>query len=233
MYLIFMNFKWKFINTRYINLYNLSHLLFFVVIQIQMNIMKTQFLKTTLFLVIFTFFNCSNNDDPIEQDQLPPISQTGANTFGCIINGETLIPKDSNGVPNAKGLEAYYKDNKTFIVDANNYNDSNSNGKLYLYIYNLNSEGSYSLNQSEGLSSFYFEPNYSHLWCRVYDKITGNKKYISTTNSGAVQITKFDEINNIVSGVFNNLTLVNIDDSSDTIQIINGRFDINIRTVNN
>jgi|TARA_B110000240_G_scaffold192433_1_gene236590 hypothetical protein len=195
--------------------------------------MKAKNLQIILLLAVFTFFNCSNNDDPIEQDQLPPITQTGANTFGCVINSETLIPKDSNGVPNAKGLEAYYKDNETFIVDANNYNDSNSNGKLYLYIYNLNSEGSYSLDQSEGLSSFHFKPNYSHLWCRVYDKITGNKKYISTTNSGTVQITKFDEINNIVSGVFNNLTLVNIDDSNDTIQIINGRFDINLNTVNN
>ncbi len=192
--------------------------------------MKLKILKTILLLVL-TFFNCSNNDDP--QDQLPPITETGANTFGCIINGEVLIPKNSNGIPNARGLEAYYKDNKTFILDANNYSDSNSNGKLYIYIYNLNSEGNFPLGLSEGLSSFYFEPNYSHLWCRVYDQTTGNKKYISTTDSGSVQITRFDEVNNIVSGIFENLTLVNIDNSNDKIQITNGRFDINLNTVNN
>ena len=189
--------------------------------------MKQLFFKTAFLLFAIIFYNCENNDP---QDQLPPITQTGANTFGCIINGEVLIPKNSNGVPNAKGLEAYYKDNKTFILDANNY--SNSNGRLYIYIYDLNSEGNTSLELSEGLSSFHFEPNYSHLWCRVYDQTEGNNIYISTTDSGAIEITRFDVINNIISGVFDNLTLVNINDSNDIIEIKEGRFDINLLTVN-
>ncbi|TYP96485.1 hypothetical protein C7447_10751 [Tenacibaculum adriaticum] len=116
--------------------------------------MKTPTLKTVLLLAAITFFNCSNNDDPIVQDQLPHITQTGANTFGCIINGEVLIPKNSNGVPNAKGLEVYHKSNNNLIIDVNNYSNTNSNGSIYIYIYDLTSAGNFTLGLSEGLRIF-------------------------------------------------------------------------------
>ena len=56
--------------------------------------MKTTFLKTTLLLFVITFFNCENNDS---DEQLPPITQKGANTFGAIVDGKVFIPKDKTG----------------------------------------------------------------------------------------------------------------------------------------
>ncbi len=51
--------------------------------------------------------------------------------------------------------------------------------------------------------------------------------------TGNINITRFDLGNNIISGNFNNLTVMNKDNSSDTIQITNGSFDFNLNTVNN
>jgi hypothetical protein len=70
--------------------------------------MKAILLKTTLLLFAITFFNCENNDP---QDQLPPITQTGANTFGAIVDGRVFVPADSpSGIPgtnNFKGLQSF------------------------------------------------------------------------------------------------------------------------------
>ena len=97
--------------------------------------MKQFFLKTTLLLIFITFFNCSNNDDSIEQNQLPPITQTGANTFGCVINGEVLIPKDSRGslggVSPKKGITVAYLQNNNFTIDAGNFRDENGD-RIYI-----------------------------------------------------------------------------------------------------
>jgi hypothetical protein len=54
--------------------------------------MKQFFLKTILFLFTIAFYNCENNDP---QEQLPPITQTGANTFGAIVDGRAFTPADS------------------------------------------------------------------------------------------------------------------------------------------
>jgi hypothetical protein len=42
--------------------------------------------------------NSNSNNSPV--DQLPPATQTGANTFGCLINGQAFTP----GVVLGQGL---------------------------------------------------------------------------------------------------------------------------------
>ncbi|TXD67477.1 hypothetical protein [Polaribacter glomeratus] len=95
--------------------------------------MKTTFLKTTLLLFVITFFNCENNDP---QDQLPPITQTGANTFGAIVNGKVFIPKDKTGYSppgggTPRGLEIR-GNSRTFVIEANNYKNIYIYHKIYL-----------------------------------------------------------------------------------------------------
>ena len=99
--------------------------------------MKTKILKTILLFAVFAFFNCSSNNDT-PQDQLPAITQTGANTFGCVINGEVLIPKDGSGslggVSPRKGIIAELNSDSNFIIDAGNFRDNNGD-RIYIYIY--------------------------------------------------------------------------------------------------
>ena len=49
--------------------------------------------KTLLLIVIGLTLSCCNNDDDNGGDTLPPETQTGANTVGCLVNGEVFLPK--------------------------------------------------------------------------------------------------------------------------------------------
>ena len=51
-------------------------------------------------LIVLCAASCKK--DKQNQDQLPPATQTGANTFACLINGKVFIPKgyDGTGKPN-------------------------------------------------------------------------------------------------------------------------------------
>jgi len=101
--------------------------------------MKKLFLKTVLFLFALTLYNCENNDP---QEQLPPITQTGANTFGAIVDGRVFIPKESftftpGGNRNKLEMKIganFIKNNgdDKWIIRATNSKDS---PQTYIYIY--------------------------------------------------------------------------------------------------
>ena len=123
--------------------------------------MKAPTLKTVLLLAAITFFNYSNNDDSL--NELPSITQTGANTFVCIINGEVLVSRDglpSLGEPSSaarRGINANYYQNNNFIIYAGNFR-----GETKPNIYNLTSTETYSFGLSNGGNASTFEPNYPH-----------------------------------------------------------------------
>ena len=51
------------------------------------------------FIVLLATGCSRNNDKPVaEIDKLPPATQKGANTIGCLINGQALLPKEA-GIP--------------------------------------------------------------------------------------------------------------------------------------
>ncbi len=68
-------------------------------------------LKTTtivssflLFLLAFTAIQCKKNKSGIEG--LPPETQIGKNTFGCLVNGQILEPRGGGIAPN---YDCYYQ----------------------------------------------------------------------------------------------------------------------------
>ena len=184
--------------------------------------MKTKLFTTLFFVAALFCIGCSDNENL--QDQLPPITQTGANTFGCVINGEVLIPKDGIGVPLLRGLEVGIEPNNNFYISSTNLMDTNG---LYIYIYinNLTSSGIYNIELSEGLSINHFTPNYPHVFCSGNNN-SQRSVYHSNTNSGTITITRFDPTNHIVSGTFE-LTAFNKNNPNETIEITEGRFDVN------
>lgn len=62
--------------------------------------------------------------------------------------------------------------------------------------------------------------------------IINNKKFLSSKNSGEITFTKANFNSKIYSGVFN-LTLKNQDNPNETLEIKDGRFDINLITIDN
>ena len=194
------------------------------------------------FLILLTTFSlicCNKDEDKTPIEQLPPATTTGANTAGCIINGKIIIPK--NGTPDfigtpyglrlSVGINFWPNKNDYWQLEIANKNDSNTGG-IILWVKNMfTGNGDYIVGQSNGeLNSD--GPNNNQIIVGI--KVNGvNKTYWSSTNSGIIKITRSDLATgiSIYSGTFS-CTLYNKDNPSETIQVTDGRFDINVATLN-
>ncbi|TDP60358.1 DUF6252 family protein [Flavobacterium dankookense] len=162
-----------------------------------------------LFLLLLTTFtlSCCNNEDDKPQnpiDQLPPATQTGANTFGCLINGEPFV------VSNTSNQTAIYQGGVLQIGGSIDNSDMDVNIILRI-------SESISINTSYSLTNIPFNQS---LFIN-----NGNGCYYDFANtiSGSVTITNFDQTNFIISGTFNFSTETN---ECENINITNGRFDL-------
>lgn len=193
--------------------------------------MKT--IKTTLTifsLCLFSLFNCGKSDDDRFTPTLPPITQTGANTFGCYIDGKLLTPRDGSGTFNSPDRGMVFWGSPTGF----NYNEidirdfkSGTGGLLTLHISDLhqNGAGIYTINESNCEDNVDAIQNVN-LFCRWFDESSQSYKwYCSIENGGTLTITRYDFENSVFSGTFT-CTVQNRDDPNDVIEITQGRFDI-------
>lgn len=95
---------------------------------------------------------------------------------------------------------------------------------IYIYIPELNGVGAYGLELSNG--SISDNPSYPHAFIIKNNKDDSRELYYSYENSGQIMVTKFDTINTKVSGTFE-FQAFGVDNPSDTLEITDGRFDIN------
>ena len=99
--------------------------------------MKTKLKATLLILLTFTLINCTKSDD---QDQLPPATQTGANTFGLIYDGVVFTPKKSTGFSTITqgdpiSVYGYYNSNaEHYSYKITAERGENIKNLLYIYI---------------------------------------------------------------------------------------------------
>lgn len=177
--------------------------------------MKTLTKTTTLIaaLLLLTAAQCEKDIPPI--DQLPPATQTGENTFGCLVNGEAFKPKGNPlGGPI---LQAYYQ-----FVDGgywfgltvkNNEKDILRGLAIHTTKREIHEGETLILEiQAEGNASAHFSLG------------GGGVKYVTTeTITGELTITRFDQINNIVSGTF---WFDAINEAGEIVQVREGRFDM-------
>ena len=192
-----------------------------------------------------TIFACNKDDDPIQPrvDQLPPATTSGANTAGCIINGKVLITKNginsTSGFP-VFGLKYFVGPNfgtpnfdEYFSLDIQNL--KNKKGIDYTIYVHLNNmilgAGLYNVGQSNGENYIDGPNNPQIIVNEINENVYTGKKFWSSPNSGTINITRFDYSNKIISGVFS-CTLYNKDNPTETIQVTDGRFDINLVTLN-
>src|SRR5690554_1979895 len=86
--------------------------------------MKTLFYYAVLF---FSLTACNKDDDQPQDpiDQLPPVTQTGANTFGCLINGEPFV------VTNTSLLTAIYQNNILVLSGSTHNGDKSISFNVY------------------------------------------------------------------------------------------------------
>jgi hypothetical protein len=199
-------------------------------------------MKNSILLVLLSFliFSCSKTENSTQdepKDQLPAITTTGANSAGCVINGKVIIPK--NTVNSTSGFTSYGlvvnrgpnfgfpNFNEYFSIRIANLKDKGISYLIYIHLNDLtNGAGNYNVGQSNNLY-FINGPNNPQIIVReTFDNVSG-KTFISGANSGVINVTRFDFQNSVISGTFS-ATLYNQVNSSEIIQVTDGRFDIRI-----
>ena len=194
--------------------------------------MKTTIL--TFYLLIITLASCSSNDnDNGFTPTLPPITQTGENTFGCYIDGELLVPRDGTGYYGGSDdgmLTSVSGDAPNWIYKDISVHDykSGTNGIMDIHFVDLheNGEGTFNINESNCEKRIWANATIN-IRCRMNEKW-----YCSIEDTGTMTITRYDYNNRIFSGTFS-CSAVNRDDPDDIVEITEGRFDIKWDTLIN
>ncbi|MGY3088615.1 hypothetical protein ACVWYF_001648 [Hymenobacter sp. UYAg731] len=157
---------------------------------------------------------CKKKDiDPI--DQLPPATQTGANTIGCLINGQAWTPQGYDGSANYSvvydptyrqgtlNIAAYRYANSQAKQDAIGvFSDSLLSGTGR---YKLRTLGHHGAGYVNGAANCTYYSTDATTYCR-----------------GELIITRLDKQVGIISGTFN-FTLAK--PGCDTVRVTQGRFD--------
>lgn len=177
-------------------------------------------------LVIVTL--CSGmfcNEYKPKVDQLPPLTQTGADTFGCLIDGKVFIPK-SKGFLDGSNLQCQYQ-----YLEQNNQPPCNyfaltaSDPKSYpdqIYGISLSAQcvdlgvGIYELTNYQTLFSLAGEFG-------IHGFYGDDEYYTNTIHKGELNITRFDLEKQIMSGTF---WFDAINQDGKIVEIRDGRFDV-------
>lgn len=174
-----------------------------------MSFIKATNVVSTLALVgcIILFESCQ---------ELPEASQTGAGTFGMLLNGKawrgdgalSLNPiTTAYYLPSSKGLKI------SCIVNR----QSGAQEKLDLIVTDLTQSGKYSFGNFPSKKSSY---DSTRFW---YDDNQKDAFKLKDGLTNSIELTKFDTVKKIVSGTFM-VDLANR--KNDIIKVTNGRFDL-------
>ena len=179
--------------------------------------MKT-FIVTILLLVICTMLltsmKCKKDAQQPNKEQLPAVTQTGANTFAFLLNGEVWLPKGGLLDQNLDlSYDPTYKGGTLNII-AKRYFGSGSYQSISISSYNISSEGIYAIAIDKAV--IYYNDTNS---CTYHWNETSN------TQIGTLTISKIDLTNKFISGTFE-FKLEK--QGCPTINATQGRFDLKI-----
>jgi hypothetical protein len=196
--------------------------------------MKNIFLTLLCVVTLLGISACSNDDAQIDPlANLPAETQFGANTFGCVVNGEVFYPRDErpgNFQPTlGKGVLFWGSSGGGGLlyneIDVKNYVTAKPVSRMLIHLQHLDQTGTgeyiwESTNFERDIDGYMN----NYLYCQVYDKDSQAWKYYgSYENSGKVIVTRYDFTNRIVSGTFSGT--LRLKNGTDLLEIQQGRFD--------
>ena len=167
----------------------------------------------------------STTDTPVTNiETLPPITQNGANTFGCLLNGKIWLPKgfDGNFTNSRINIDPTFMDGDLTvrvyrIIDGIKYTMTISSDSI-------KSTGTY-LFKTLSRAKFRFGKYKSDLSIEYCNTDNGNLGGNPNNVEGFIKITRYDLVNRIFSGEFE--LAFNNDDCGygNQIKLSGGRFD--------
>ncbi len=172
-------------------------------------------MKTLLTFVLFTSLGlCISCDlglgihELTELEKLPPLTTTGENTFGCLVNGEALV------VENTLEMGAIYQGG--FLQMGGGVENGQIDHGVFIKLNNpLEKFFEYDLTDSlDRYSTYTFKDKVASFTC-YYE--------YNDTFDGTLTFHEIDRSNYIISGTFEFSTVT---DDCDTVYITDGRFDL-------
>lgn len=177
-------------------------------------------MKNFLFvcLSVFLFSSCNK-----KVDELPPATQTGANTFGAKVDGSFWVPRAFGPINVNTILEVRIIGGQDYYIHARNYASSPTETEFEFFLKGVTTPGTYQLNTNVSYPSSAASYGYY-----IKRKLTPLNQWItSATHTGSVTITKVDLTERIIAGTFN-FTAADISDPAKQVSISEGRFDLKI-----
>ncbi|HEY5391436.1 MAG TPA: hypothetical protein VIJ57_04935 [Hanamia sp.] len=170
---------------------------------------RLAFILLALFLITLTTSECKKNKPVNIIDQLPPETQTGAGTFGCLINNGIAVASYPTGA-NATYIYTSYSGYSLQIT-------GKVKNKWYVFV------------QTDSLK---VEEKMTYHFCDYYTKgsaraiciLNSNDHFSKCSLNGQLLINHLDSIKQIVSGTFWFDATDTV--TNDLVHITNGRFDL-------
>ena len=187
-------------------------------------------------LLLLAFASCKScKKDVAPVDQLPPETQTGANTAGALIDGVAWLPNGNNGpIPAIRPISGGYMSASQGIPkhSVSLRMVKNDRTGIEFFVQSVDKPGRYPLSFDTGL--LYSSPNPKSYGLYTIDGLSNTDpdyNYITTsTKTGYVNFTVADTLTGNIAGTFEFDAIDN--PSGKTIKISGGRFDIDKKTLN-
>ena len=160
------------------------------------------------------------NETPLEElNRRVPITQEGAGTFGCLINGEVWTNRPGGGGSDEDLRAQYYYPLNSFTVFAIRYYEDTFNANDDFFSIRLIPIERYSVgNHTSAIETHRLSFNTPPVVSIDYP----HSYRIDTLMPYGIQVSSFEE--NYVSAEFE-MTFIS-EDFSDTLTVTNGRFDV-------
>jgi hypothetical protein len=185
--------------------------------------------KNFILLILLSWiglYACKKDPPPIppqiiDYSVLPPETQTGANTFGCLVDGKVWVPR----VPL---YTVTYRDIEATVWEK----DGSGSGSIICNLVDVNQQIDNWLQITFGPTNFnigsYCHGDSNVIASASIRQISSNyyESDYGDTSENCVKITKIDTINKIVSGNFNFTLYKDSLKLWDKVKISDGRFDL-------
>jgi len=160
---------------------------------------------------------CKKKSDPAPVDQLPPATQTGANTFGCLLNGQPWTPSGNDGRPNYRVTYDPGFAGGSLTIRVYRYPDKTADYQnMILGGDRISQLGVYPFVLVGDRKAFFAD----HRLAPPCDDFS--EAPALTYRTGDITITRLDLTQGIISGTFH-FKLAR--PGCDTVRVTNGRFD--------
>jgi hypothetical protein len=179
-------------------------------------------MKPLLLIFLYSLLigsGCRKHKTKNPLDQLPPETQTGANTFGCLVDGKTFLPKgDPFGGPVIKAQYQFVNGKQGFGISARRSDGERSE------LIGISGDSTPVTVKTFDLASANIGKLSAGYTYRDLSSLSGIKYGTTEIYHGQLSIKKFDSINQIISGTF---WFDAVDSTTGKIiQIREGRFDL-------